>query len=101
MRSGRIGDMGGEIETAGIRISILVSLSECLQTIFTVDKSKRGKPAPKKRSLFKGSCPSTLRMCRSTVEHILLSDIFVTQFIRNLVITIRIVHTTPYLYITP
>lgn len=98
MRSGRIGDMGGEIETAGIRISILVSLSECLQTIFTVDKSKRGKPAPKKRSLLKGSCP---RMCRSTVEHILLSDIFVTQFIRNLVITIRIVHTTPYLYITP
>lgn len=98
MRSGRIGDMGGEIETAGIRISILVSLSECLQTIFTVDKSKRGKPAPKKRSLFKGSCPSTLH----TVEHILLSDIFVTQFIRNLVITIRIVHThTPYLHITP
>lgn len=42
MRSGRIGDMGGEIETVGIRISILVSLSQCLQTIFTVDKSKRG-----------------------------------------------------------
>lgn len=81
MRSGRIGDMGGEIETAGIRISILVSLSECLQTIFTDDKSKRGKPAPKKRSLFKGSCPSTLCTCRSTVEHILLSDMYICNLV--------------------
>ena len=75
MRSGRIGDMGGEIETAGLRISILVSRSEFLQTIFTDDKSIRGKPVPKKRSLFKGSCPSSLRTCCSTVEHILLSNL--------------------------
>lgn len=75
MRSGRIGDMGGEIETAGIQISILVSRSECLQTIFTDDKSKR-KPVPKIRSLFKGSCPSTLRTWCPTVEHILFGDIF-------------------------
>lgn len=42
MRSGRIGDMGGEIETAGIRISILMSRSECLQTILEDDKSNGG-----------------------------------------------------------
>lgn len=34
--------MGGEIATAGIEISILVSQSEYIHTIFTDDKSKWG-----------------------------------------------------------